>query len=75
MKRLLPRGLLLGALALGGCATSSTDTVRKQWRQFTEQQRPSFESAGDAVALSPTPDTGFMFPTDATRDCSSCPPR
>ena len=60
---------------LSGCQTDSSHVARRQWRQLTDQQRPSFESPGDALALSPTPDTGAPFSTDATHDCSSCPPR
>jgi hypothetical protein len=65
-------------VALTGCAQSQTSTgaaLKRQWHKLTDQQQPSFESPADALALSPTPDTGAPFATDATHDCSSCPPR
>jgi len=58
---------------LAGCAGEGSG-VRQHVRNLTEQQRPSFESAGDAVTLAPTPSDPF-FGGEATRDCSSCVPR
>ncbi len=59
--------LLAGCAAENGC-------IRQQVRNLTEQQRPSFEAAGDAVTLAPTPSDPF-FGGEATRDCASCIPR
>jgi hypothetical protein len=69
--------LTLLVLMLAGCASQTPTSValKRQWRKLTDQQRPSFESAGDAMSLAPTPDTGAPFATDPTHDCSSCPPR
>ncbi len=66
--------VLFVALLLGGCGGPSMSTAKKQWHALTDQQRPSFESAGDAVSIAPTAD-GDVFGSDATHDCSSCPPR
>jgi hypothetical protein len=69
-------GCLVLVLAVGGCVQSPTNTaIKKQWHKLTDQQRPSFESPADAMSLAPTPDTGTPISTDATHDCSSCPPR
>ncbi len=67
--------LLVATLIGFGCGGSAESSLRKQYRQLTEQQRPSFESPGDSVTIAPTPDTGIFGQGDATHDCSSCPPR
>jgi hypothetical protein len=67
--------LILLALAFAGCASggSTSDKVRQQWRNLT-QGPPAFSSPGDPTAMAPTPDNG-PFGSDATSDCSGCPPR
>lgn len=77
MKGSVNKLFVIAALLAAGCATPTPTSIalKKQWHKLTDQQRPSFESAGDAVTLAPTPDTGTPISTDATHDCSSCPPR
>ena len=65
---------------LGACAGSNNnapagDAVLKQLRTVTRQQRPSFESPGDATSLAPTPDSGSAISGTLTCDESTCLPR
>ena len=63
--------LILLIVALAGCGHT---TPSQAYKRLTEQTRPSFESPGDAVTLSPSADSG-PFSSDPNSDCSSCPPR
>lgn len=65
--------LFIGLLPTGLSACGTP--LGRAWRATTAQHRPSFESPGDAVTLSPTVDTGIGFPVDPNGDCSTCPPR
>lgn len=69
------RLVLVVTALLVGCATNSTSAVSQQLRDLTKQQRASFAEPGDAVSMSPTPDTGIFGQGDATHDCSGCPAR
>ncbi len=67
--------ILILCLALAGCGESATNAyLRDQLRGLSKQTRPSFDNPGDAMSLAPTADNG-PFTTEATHDCSSCPPR
>ncbi len=70
--------LLCAPLLLDGCAgntTPTTDALRRQLRSLTDQQRASFESAGDMTSIAPTPDSGGSIYGDPTCDRSTCLPR
>jgi hypothetical protein len=68
---------LIVLVLLAGCggSTAAGETIRRQFHALTDQQRPSFEAPGDAVTLSPTPDSGGAIVPDPTCDKSSCVPR
>jgi hypothetical protein len=64
--------LFLLCLLVAGCG--GENAVAKAWRSTTNFHRPAFDNPGDALALSPSIDSG-PFGTDPNADCSSCPPR
>lgn len=68
------RSLVVVAFVLvAGCAESQqSQGARKQFRELTQQQRPTFQSSGDFVSVSGSPDTGIFGPGDPTHDCSTC---